>query len=68
MSKTVAILNDTDYTRKELEQMQWTLVQTIAADTSILIIKVYENESGTIGKSIYFYGDDTDAIEYYEIA
>lgn len=62
------ILNDTEYTNEELEQMHWTLVQTIAADSSILIITVYENEDGTIGRSVYSYGDGTDAIEYYELA
>ena len=62
------ILNDTDYTNSELEEMQWTVVQTITADSSALIITVSQNEDGTIARSIYSYGDNTDAIEYYEIA
>lgn len=68
MNKNIEVLNDTDYANKELEEMKWTLVQTITADTSALIITTYENEDGTIAKSVYSYGDNIDAIEYYEIA
>lgn len=59
----IAIDNDTQYTRKQLNDMQWHKVQEEASNYSIVTAITYINAENTIAKKIYNDG----FIEYYEI-
>lgn len=68
MSKQIEIINDTDFTNEELEEMEWNEVETLTSKYSTLTITVYENNDSTLCKEIWNYGSRVDAIEYYELA
>jgi hypothetical protein len=59
----IVIDNDTPYTRKQLNNMQWHKVQEEASNYSIVTAITYINAENTIAKKIYNDG----FIEYYEI-
>ena len=59
----ISINNDTPYTRKQLNNMQWRKVQEETSNYSILTATTYVNAENTIAKKIYNDG----FIEYYEI-
>lgn len=60
---TILINNDTPYTRKQLNDMQWNKVQEETSNYSVLTATTYVNTENTIAKKIYSDG----FIEYYEI-
>ena len=59
----ISINNDTPYTRKQLNGMQWHKIQEETSNYSVLTAITYVNAENTIAKKIYSDG----FIEYYEI-
>ena len=59
----ILIDNDTSYTRKQLNDMQWHKVQEEISNYSVLTARTYVNTENTIAKKIYSDG----FIEYYEL-
>lgn len=57
------MVNDTPYTQKQLNAMQWHKVQEETSNYSTLTAITYINTENTIAKKIYSDG----FIEYYEL-
>lgn len=63
LTMAISIDNDTPYTRKQLNDMQWHKVQEETSNYSVLTATTYVNAENTIAKKIYSDG----FIEYYEL-
>lgn len=57
------IFNDTEYTYKELQELQWHKVSEYTSNYSTLTVTEYVNQDNTIGKKVYSDGCE----DYYEI-